>query len=39
MPPLRGSHVQMVPEDEIGPGFAYMIGLAHTHIGSELAMF
>ncbi|WP_405702984.1 DUF4262 domain-containing protein [Streptomyces sp. NBC_01383] len=20
----------MVPEDEIGPGFAYTIGLAHT---------
>ncbi|MFJ7201726.1 MULTISPECIES: DUF4262 domain-containing protein [unclassified Streptomyces] len=29
----------MVPEDEIGPGFAYTIGLAHTHGGPELAMF
>ncbi|MFE3940356.1 DUF4262 domain-containing protein [Streptomyces sp. NPDC059118] len=29
----------MVPEDEVGPGFAYTIGLAHTHGGPELAMF
>ncbi|MFB7083787.1 DUF4262 domain-containing protein [Streptomyces sp. NPDC056308] len=35
----HGWHVQMVPEDEIGPGFAYTIGLAHTHGGPELAMF
>ncbi|MFF3013660.1 DUF4262 domain-containing protein [Streptomyces sp. NPDC057939] len=35
----HGWHVAMVPEDEIGPGFAYTIGLAHTHGGPELAMF
>ncbi|MFE9139357.1 DUF4262 domain-containing protein [Streptomyces sp. NPDC007355] len=35
----HGWHVVMVPEDEIGPGFAYTIGLAHTHGGPELAMF
>ncbi|MFE7568206.1 DUF4262 domain-containing protein [Streptomyces sp. NPDC057539] len=35
----HGWHVAMVPEDEIGPGFAYTIGLAHTHGGAELAMF
>ncbi|MGP3638727.1 DUF4262 domain-containing protein, partial [Streptomyces sp. 24-1644] len=29
----------MVPEDDIGPGFAYTIGLAHTHGEPELAMF
>ncbi|WP_234334584.1 DUF4262 domain-containing protein [Streptomyces sp. NRRL B-1347] len=29
----------MVPEDEIGPGFAYTIGLSHTHGAPELAMF
>ncbi|MGW8327498.1 DUF4262 domain-containing protein [Streptomyces sp. NPDC055897] len=34
-----GWHVVMVPEDEIGPGFAYTIGLAHTHSAPELAMF
>ncbi|MES9511775.1 DUF4262 domain-containing protein [Streptomyces sp. NPDC000609] len=28
----------MVPEDEIGPGFAYTIGLSHTHGAPELAM-
>ncbi|MGI5372703.1 DUF4262 domain-containing protein [Streptomyces sp. CA-251387] len=27
------------PQDEIGPGFAYTIGLSHTHGASELAMF
>ncbi|MGW1408192.1 DUF4262 domain-containing protein [Streptomyces sp. NPDC002403] len=26
-------------QDEIGPGFACTIGLAHTHGGPELAMF
>ncbi|MFE1794908.1 DUF4262 domain-containing protein [Streptomyces sp. NPDC059517] len=35
----HGWHVAMVPEDEIGPGFAYTIGLSHTHGGPELAMF
>ncbi|MFE2070646.1 DUF4262 domain-containing protein [Streptomyces sp. NPDC059467] len=29
----------MVPEDEICPGFAYTIGLSHTHGAPELAMF
>lgn len=35
----HGWHVVMIPEDEIGPGFAYTIGLVHTHGVSELAMF
>ncbi|MGW2017846.1 DUF4262 domain-containing protein [Streptomyces sp. NPDC001927] len=35
----HGWHVVMVPEDEIGPGFAYTIGLTHTHAAPELAMF
>ncbi|WP_406076510.1 DUF4262 domain-containing protein [Streptomyces virginiae] len=35
----HGWHVVMVPEDEIGPGFAYTIGLAHTHGVPELCMF
>lgn len=35
----HGWHVVMVPEDEFGPGFAYTIGLAHTHGRPELAMF
>ncbi|QEU96942.1 DUF4262 domain-containing protein [Streptomyces kanamyceticus] len=35
----HGWHVAMVPEDEVGPGFAYTIGLAHTHGVPELAMF
>ncbi len=35
----HGWRVVMVSEDEIGPGFAYTIGLAHTHGGFELAMF
>ncbi|MFG1783411.1 DUF4262 domain-containing protein [Rhodococcus oryzae] len=35
----HGWHVVMVPEDEIGPGFAYTIGLSHTHGAPELAMF
>jgi len=35
----HGWHVVMVPEDDIGPGFAYTIGLAHTHSAPELAMF
>ncbi|MEU5416956.1 DUF4262 domain-containing protein [Streptomyces clavifer] len=29
----------MVPEDEVGPGYAYTIGLSHTHGAPELAMF
>ncbi|MER5281606.1 DUF4262 domain-containing protein [Streptomyces sp. NPDC002809] len=36
---LHGWHVAMVPEDEIGPGFAYTIGLSHTHGAPELAVF
>lgn len=35
----HGWHVVMVPEDDIGPGFAYTIGLSHTHGAPELAMF
>jgi Domain of unknown function (DUF4262) len=35
----HGRHVTMVPGDDIGPGFAYTIGLAHTHGAPELAMF
>ncbi|MFI6122542.1 DUF4262 domain-containing protein [Streptomyces sp. NPDC051064] len=35
----HGWHVVMVPEDEVGPGFAYTIGLVHTHGVPELAMF
>lgn len=35
----HGWHVVMVPEDEIGPGFAYTIGLTHTYGTPELAMF
>jgi hypothetical protein len=35
----HGWHVVMVPEDEIGPGFAYTIDLAHTHGAPELALF
>ncbi|MFG3092800.1 DUF4262 domain-containing protein [Streptomyces antibioticus] len=35
----HGWHVVMVPEDEIGPGFAYTIGLAHTYGAPDLAMF
>lgn len=34
-----GWHVVMVPEDEVGPGFAYTIGLAHSFGAPELAMF
>ncbi|MGP3979267.1 DUF4262 domain-containing protein [Streptomyces sp. 8N114] len=35
----RGWHVVMVPEDEVGPGFAYTIGLSHTHGAPEMAVF
>ncbi|MFF0066530.1 DUF4262 domain-containing protein [Streptomyces sp. NPDC005279] len=35
----HGWHVVMVPQDDIGPGFAYTIGLAHSHGVPELAMF
>ena len=34
----HGWRVVMVPGDEIGPGFAQTIGLAHTHGRPELAM-
>ena len=34
-----GWSVIMVPEDDIGPGFAYTIGLAHSYGAPELAMF
>ncbi|MDA5139879.1 DUF4262 domain-containing protein [Streptomyces sp. AD681] len=34
----HGWHVVTVPEDDIGPGFAYTIGLAHTYGAPELAM-
>ncbi|WP_367826613.1 DUF4262 domain-containing protein [Streptomyces sp. LMG1-1-1.1] len=30
----HGWHVVMVPEGEIGPGFAYTIGLTHSHTSS-----
>ncbi|WP_267890856.1 DUF4262 domain-containing protein [Streptomyces sp. AS58] len=35
----HGWHVVMVPEDDLGPGFAYTIGLAHTHSAPDLAEF
>ncbi|WP_237535856.1 DUF4262 domain-containing protein [Streptomyces sp. SID3343] len=35
----RGWGVVMVPADEDGPGFAYTIGLFHTHRVPELVMF
>jgi Domain of unknown function (DUF4262) len=35
----HGWHVIMVPEDDLGPGFAYTIGLAHSYGAPELAMF
>jgi hypothetical protein len=34
-----GWHVMMIPEDDIGPGFAYTIGLAHSYGAPEVAMF
>jgi uncharacterized protein DUF4262 len=34
-----GWHVVMVPEDDVGPGFAYTIGLAHSFGAPELAVF
>ena len=34
-----GWHVLRVSEDDIGPGFAYTIGLAHSFGAPELAMF
>jgi Domain of unknown function (DUF4262) len=34
-----GWHVAIVQEDEVGPGFAYTIGLAHSFGAPELAMF
>ncbi|WP_260327067.1 DUF4262 domain-containing protein [Streptomyces sp. TLI_185] len=35
----HGWHVLMVPEDEIGPGFAHTIGLSHTHGAAEMSIF
>lgn len=35
----HGWSVVMVPADDEGPGFAYTIGLWHTHEVPELAMF
>ncbi|MEU8320766.1 DUF4262 domain-containing protein [Nonomuraea sp. NPDC048881] len=35
----RGWSVKMIPEDDHGPGFAYTVGLWHTHRSPELAMF
>ncbi|GCD42327.1 DUF4262 domain-containing protein [Streptomyces paromomycinus] len=35
----HGWHVVLVPEDAVGPGFTYTIGLSHTHGAPELAMF
>ncbi|MFJ1756364.1 DUF4262 domain-containing protein [Kitasatospora sp. NPDC088134] len=35
----HGWGVVMVPADEEGPGFAYTVGLWHTHRAPELAMF
>ncbi|MFF9492766.1 DUF4262 domain-containing protein [Streptomyces flaveolus] len=35
----HGWSVVMVPADDEGPGFAYTIGLRHTHAVPELAMF
>lgn len=35
----HGWSVVMVPADDEGPGFAYTIGLWHTHGVPELAMF
>jgi hypothetical protein len=34
-----GWQVAAVPEDEIGPGIAYIIGLAHSYGAPDLAMF
>ncbi|WP_076435288.1 DUF4262 domain-containing protein [Microbispora rosea] len=35
----RGWSVTMIPEDDLGPGFAYTVGLWHTYRSPELAMF
>ncbi|MEV0180003.1 DUF4262 domain-containing protein [Streptomyces sp. NPDC050625] len=35
----HGWSVMMVPADDEGPGFAYTIGLWHTHAVPELAVF
>ncbi|MGK5548153.1 DUF4262 domain-containing protein [Streptomyces sp. URMC 127] len=35
----HGWSVVMVPADDEGPGFAYTVGLWHTHGVAELAMF
>ncbi|MFE5098218.1 DUF4262 domain-containing protein [Streptomyces sp. NPDC056638] len=35
----HGWHVVMVPEDEIGPGLAYTIGLSHAHGVPEPVMY
>lgn len=34
-----GWSVLMIPEDDLGPGWAYTIGLWHSHGAPELAMF
>ncbi|SEF55985.1 protein of unknown function [Actinacidiphila yanglinensis] len=35
----HGWQVVMIPADDLGPGWAYTIGLWHTHRMPELAMF
>ncbi|MEV4293757.1 DUF4262 domain-containing protein [Microbispora rosea] len=35
----RGWSVKMIPEDDLGPGFAYTVGLWHTYRSPDLAMF
>ncbi|WP_345483334.1 DUF4262 domain-containing protein [Planotetraspora phitsanulokensis] len=35
----RGWSVWMIPEDDVGPGFSYTVGLWHTYRSPELAMF
>ncbi|MFG3589474.1 DUF4262 domain-containing protein [Streptomyces sp. NPDC047990] len=36
---LHGWQVMMIPADDLGPGWAYTIGLWHQHRIPELAMF
>ena len=36
---LHGWSVLMIPDDHRGPGWAYTVGLWHTHRMPELAMF
>jgi hypothetical protein len=35
----RGWGVMMIPEDDTGPGWAYTVGLWHSHFSAEIAMF